>query len=84
MSVSMGEVRVAVKGYIAALNATGEDFEDDDNIVVDGIIESIQLLDLINFVADTYDIEITEAHVFDGRFASVDTIVQFVIADTAA
>ena len=77
-------VRERVRGYIVALNGRGDTIADGDDIISRGIIASMQLLDLINYIADTYAVEINEAHVFDGHFASVDSIVSFVVSEAAA
>jgi hypothetical protein len=82
--MSTDQVRDAIRGYIAGLNGRGDPLGDGDDIIAKGIIASIQLLDLINYVAETWRVEIEEAHVFDGHFATVDSIVGFVVARAAA
>lgn len=78
MTLTPDSVRADVRGYIQALNGRGDAVAGGDDIIRKGIIASIQLLDLINYVADSYRVEIEEADVFDGHFASVDSIVAFV------
>lgn len=77
MSAAADSLRADVRGYIQALNGCGAAIGDGDDIIRKGIIASMQLLDLINHLADTYQVEIEEADVFDGHFASVDAIVAF-------
>ncbi len=84
MSSDTETVRHAIRGYITSLNGRGDHVADADDIIQRGIIASIQLLDLINYVADTWNVEIDEAHVFDGHFASVERIVGFVVDRAAA
>ncbi len=84
MSSDADTVRHAIRGYITSLNGRGDHVADDHDIIQRGIIASIQLLDLINYVADTWNVEIEEAHVFDGHFATVESIVGFVTTRAAA
>lgn len=78
MSRDSRVIRENVRTYIVSLNARGDELADGDSIVDNGFIASIQLLDLINYVAETYAVEIDESHIFDGQFASVDSIVAFI------
>jgi hypothetical protein len=84
MPADHATVRDAIRGYIAGLNGRGDPVADADDIIARGIIASIQLLDLINYVAETWQVEIEEAHVFDGHFTTVDRIVGFVVDRAAA
>ncbi|HTM22445.1 MAG TPA: hypothetical protein VL172_18115 [Kofleriaceae bacterium] len=84
MPADHASVRDAIRGYLDGLNGRGDPLADGDDIIARGHIASIQLLDLINYVAETWQVEIEEAHVFDGHFATVDSIVGFVVARAAA
>jgi len=84
MPADADTVRTSVRDYILALNGRGDPLGDGDDIIQRGVIASIQLLDLINYVAETWSVEIEEAHVFDGHFSSVDRIVGFVVEQAAA
>jgi len=70
-------IREAIRGVLRRL-AGGTSFPDDEDVFARGIVKSINLLELITFVEDTYGFEIEQRDVFAGMLRSVDRIVELV------
>jgi D-alanyl-lipoteichoic acid acyltransferase DltB (MBOAT superfamily)/acyl carrier protein len=70
-------IRKAIRDFVAEIAATplGDDNLD---LVESGVIDSIRVLDLINYVAEQYAVTVTERDIYDGRFASIASIATFV------
>ena len=49
-----------------------------ENMVEDGILESIQIFDLINRLEEEYNIDITPEYIVPENFADVSTIIHMV------
>jgi acyl carrier protein len=56
----------------------GTAFRDDQDVFTTGVVRSINLLELIVGVEDTYGIVVDERDVFAGHLRSVDQLVAFV------
>lgn len=56
----------------------GATFGDADDVFERGVIKSLNLIELIAFIEDTYAIEIDQRDVFEGRLRSVDRLVDLV------
>lgn len=72
------EIRASIRGWLAAMGA-GEVAGDGADLVDTGVVQSMQLLELVNFVADRWGLEVSPGDLYDGHFASVDAIVAFVL-----
>jgi D-alanyl-lipoteichoic acid acyltransferase DltB (MBOAT superfamily)/acyl carrier protein len=70
-------IRNTVRDFVTEISVAppGEDAQD---LIESGVIDSIRVLDLINFVAEMFGVEVSEADVYDGRFASLTSIASFV------
>ena len=75
--------RDTVRAFLAELAGTTA-FADDDNLVDAGVVQSMRRLELIDFVAERFGVDVTPDDVYQGRFRSVSEIVRFVAARTAA
>ena len=72
-------VRARVRGYLEGL-APGTRVDDDADLVAAGTITSMQFLDLVMFVEDSFGLTVDPRDVFDRHFSSVDAIVAYVTA----
>jgi acyl carrier protein len=72
-------VRTDVRDLLTKLG-TGSPFADADDVFTARVVSSLNLLELIVFLEDTYRIEITQRDVFDGHLRSIDRMVELVAA----
>jgi acyl carrier protein len=54
-------------------------FADSQDVFATSIVRSMNLLELICFLEDMYQIEISQRDVFDGNLKSVDRMVAFIL-----
>lgn len=72
-----------VRGELRALLTRisgGTGFRDDEDVFTSGVVRSINLLELIVGVEDTYGIAVEQRDVFEGHLRSVDRLTAFVAA----
>lgn len=50
------------------------DFETEDSLIDDGILESFDIISIVNAVNDEFDVEITVAHLKPENFNSAEAI----------
>ena len=70
-------IRTEVRTLIGRL-AGGRTFTDDQDVFATGLIRSINLLELIVGVEDTWRLAVDERDVFEGKLRSVDALVALV------
>ena len=51
---------------------------DGDNLIEDGIIDSFQVMDLVNDLEDALDIEIDAKYVVEENFRTKETIIELI------
>ncbi len=78
-SPTTDQLRAEVRAVIARL-ARGTAVTDDQDLFATGVIRSINLLELIVAVEDTFAIAVDERDVFEGRLRSIDALVAFMLA----
>lgn len=72
------DARRKIHRFIAELAGEALNFSDDDNLVERGLVQSIRLLELVDFVADNFGVEATADDLYRGSFASVNSILRFI------
>ncbi len=77
------EIRTEVKTTLARLSG-GATFDDAADVFEAGVVRSMNLIELIVCVEDTYGLVISQADVFAGHLRSVDRLVAFVVQHGAA
>lgn len=75
--------RDQIHRFIVELAGEELSFGDDDNLVERGLVQSIRLLELVDFVADRFGVEATADDIYRGRFASVSAILRFIAGEPA-
>lgn len=70
-------LRDELRAALVRLGATRA-FTDAQDVFATSIVRSINLLELICFLEDTYRIEITQRDIFDGHLRSIDRMAAFV------
>jgi acyl carrier protein len=73
------DVRLKLRTILTELGR-GARFEDADDVFALGVVRSLDLIELITWIEDTYGVEVTQRDVFEGQLRSVDRIVAFVAA----
>ena len=71
------DVRAMLRDWIMSLG-NGVEFSDDDQLLTVGAITSMQLMDLITFIEDSWGLEVGVGNLFDGSFESIDAAAKFV------
>lgn len=77
--MTMSDTRTAIRALLARLG-TGAPFTDTDDVFDRGIVKSINLIELIGFLEDSYGLLIDQRDVFEGHLRSVDRLVALVEA----
>lgn len=76
------QIRADVRSLLALLAGTAT-FTDELDVFDAGIVRSINLLELIVGIEDSYGFQVKQRDVFDGHLRSVDRLVAFVEARRA-
>lgn len=75
------DIRSAVRDFIVnnfLFGANGDSFADNDSLVTKGIIDSTGILELIEFLAQNYHIDIKDEEMSPENLDSIDNISSFV------
>jgi acyl carrier protein len=76
-------IRSQLRSFVAQLSR-GARFEDGDDVFALGIVKSINLIELITWIEDTYGFEVAQRDVFQGHLRSIDNLVSYVGANQQA
>lgn len=68
------------RNYLGA--ASRSDFGDDDSFLRDGIIDSIGILELAQFVQETFDIRVDTADILPAHFDTLNKLERYIAART--
>ena len=60
------------------LMGQGVEFQDDDSLLEDGIIDSLGLLDIVTFIETEFELAVDDADVTLDNFGSVHAIASYV------
>ena len=74
-------VRLDIRTILTRL-ADGHPFSDQEDVFDRGVVRSMNLLELIEHIEDTYHFRIEQRDVFDGHLKSVDRLVEFIASRT--
>jgi acyl carrier protein len=76
---STNEVKAEIKKYILEASLSDvKDVEDDALIFENGLLDSMGLLFLIEFLGETFQVEVTDEELNPKNFESINNIVSFV------
>ncbi|MEO8934241.1 MAG: acyl carrier protein [Xanthomarina sp.] len=77
-------VKKAIKKYILDASLSDvKDVKDDALIFENGLLDSMGLLFLIEFLGETFDVEVTDEELNPKNFESIENIVSFVNSKVA-
>jgi hypothetical protein len=71
-------VRAEVRAHLAGSGGRDQ-FDDGADLVRVGVVNSLQVLDLIEFVAEHFRIDVQARDVYAGHFSSLERIAAFVL-----
>lgn len=77
-NVSDADVAAGLRRFIVDEVGGEDDFTDDDQLLAEGLIDSLSLLELVRFIEDTYEREVSDLDVTLENFGSIDSMVRFV------
>ena len=83
----MNDIKQTVKTYIVdtmLMGADGSDIADDTSFLERSLLDSTGVLELVNFLQDTYKIEIEDQELTPENLDSLDRIAAFVTAKQGA
>ncbi len=75
----MNDVKQKLEQYILSEFLFGEKSVDPDlDLLNEGIIDSMDVLKLVNFIEDNFGIEVSDADIVPDNFRSLNTLTQYV------
>lgn len=75
----MNTIETKVKSYLTeTLRNTEVDLDADTDLLNELLLDSLALLDLIVFLEESFEIEITRADLEEGKFGSIGSIAALV------
>ena len=75
--MTVTKIRTDLRDLLTRLG-NGAPFADTDDVFDTGVVKSVNLIELIDFVESSYGIAIDPADVFEGRLRSVEQLVALV------
>jgi len=72
------DIRSAVRVFLKDKAPKGVGFTDSDNLLMKGVIDSLRMLDMINFLESQYRLKVDEDELMPENFESVSAITRFV------
>ncbi len=64
--------------YDDSLKEEFENLDHDDSLLELGIIDSVKMLELINFIEETFAIKVDEEDLYPENFDSINAIVEYI------
>jgi hypothetical protein len=79
--VSEAGVRVALRDFVVALarRASPAPLADSANMFDAGVLSSLNVLELVQFLSTSWGVRVSPRDVFEGRLASIDGMVGLVL-----
>ena len=71
------DIRTTIKNFLVKQAPKGIIFTDTENLLTNGVIDSLKMLDLISFIEDQFSLKIDEDEMMPDNFESVDAIISF-------
>jgi len=72
------DIRSEIRSFLKNSTPKGTNFTDSDNLLMKGVIDSLRMLDLINFLEEKYRLKIDEDELMPENFESVEAMARFV------
>ena len=78
MVASNGDARAAIRGWLQENVTGGRDVANDEPLIENGVMTSLQTVELVTFLEDEFDIMVEDEEFDEENFASVDSIATLV------
>jgi methoxymalonate biosynthesis acyl carrier protein len=78
-----GDARSAIRGWLQDNVTGGRDVPDDEPLIDNGVMTSLQTVELVVFLEDTFDIVVEDEEFDEENFGSVDAIATLVESKAA-
>ncbi len=82
MSANEVEVRGKIRGFLVQnflLGGSGANVKDSDSFLDSGMVDSTGVLEFVNFLQETWNIEVEDQELLPANFDSVDNLTAFVV-----
>jgi acyl carrier protein len=73
-----GDARAAIRGWLQQNVTGGREVPDDEPLIENGVMTSLQTVELVTFLEDEFDIMIEDDEFDEENFGSVDAIATLV------
>ena len=83
MVVSNGEARAAIRGWLQENVTGGREVLNDEPLIENGVMTSLQTVELVVFLEDTFGIVVEDEEFDEENFGSVEAIASLVASKTA-
>lgn len=78
MVLDNGDARAAIRGWLQENVTGGRDVANDEPLIENGVMTSLQTVELVTFLEDEFGIMIEDEEFDEENFASVDSIATLV------
>ena len=78
-----GDARSAIRGWLQDNVTGGRDVPDDEPLIDNGVMTSLQTVELVVFLEDAFDIVVEDEEFDEENFGSVDAIATLVESKAA-
>lgn len=78
MVLNNGDARAAIRGWLQENVTGGRDVANDEPLIENGVMTSLQTVELVTFLEDEFGIMIEDEEFDEENFASVDSIATLV------
>jgi len=78
-----GDARAAVRGWLQENVTGGRDVANDEPLIENGVMTSLQTVELVTFLEDEFDIMVEEDEFDEENFGSVQAIAGLVASKTS-
>jgi len=72
------DVRSSIRNFLKNAAPKGVNFSDSENLLTKGVIDSLRMLDMMNFLEEQFRLKVDEDDLMPENFESIDAITRFV------
>ena len=83
MVANNGDARAAIRGWLQENVTGGRDVPDDEPLIENGVMTSLQTVELVTYLEDTFDIIVEDEEFDEENFGSVEAIARLVESKAA-
>jgi acyl carrier protein len=83
MAVSNGNARAAVRGWLQENVTGGREVPDDEPLIENGVLTSLQTIELVTFLEDRFGIVVEDDEFDEENFGSVEAVARLVESKAA-